>query len=96
MRVLCLAHELNTLTLPGLEPRPLNPESSALTIWPMCLLTNVIITIVKDSKRILLNDLLLKLNLTNFWNFVGFHQSVKLHLPAYIHALMKKGHLSIY
>ena len=30
--------EHNTMTRPGLEPRPFNPESSALIIWPLCLL----------------------------------------------------------
>ena len=32
MRVKCLAREHNTMTQPGLEPGPLDPESSALTI----------------------------------------------------------------
>ena len=32
------AQEHNTWTRPGLEPRPFNPESSALIIWPLCLL----------------------------------------------------------
>ena len=30
--------EHNTMTRPGLEPRPFNLESSALIIWPLCLL----------------------------------------------------------
>ena len=34
MRVKCLAQEHNTMNLPGLEPGPLNPESSALTTRP--------------------------------------------------------------
>ena len=34
MRVKCLAQEHNMMTRPGLEPRPLDPESSALTIRP--------------------------------------------------------------
>ena len=33
-RVKCLAQEHNTMTLPGLEPGTLDPESSALTIRP--------------------------------------------------------------
>ena len=32
LRVNCLAQEHNTMTRPGLEPRPLDLESSALTI----------------------------------------------------------------
>ena len=31
MRVKCLTEEHNTVPRPGLEPRPLDPESSALT-----------------------------------------------------------------
>ena len=31
MRVKCLVQEHNTMTRPGLEPGPLDPESSALT-----------------------------------------------------------------
>ena len=31
MRVKCLAQEHNTMTRPGLEPEPFDPESSALT-----------------------------------------------------------------
>ena len=34
MRVNCLAQEHNTMTRPGLEPRTLDPESSALTTRP--------------------------------------------------------------
>ena len=34
VRVKCLAQEHNTMTLPGLEPGPLDPESSALTSRP--------------------------------------------------------------
>ena len=34
MRVKCLAHEHNTMTRPGLEPGPFDPESSALTNRP--------------------------------------------------------------
>ena len=34
MRVKCLAQEHNTVTRPGLEPGPFDPESSALTIRP--------------------------------------------------------------
>ena len=34
MRVKCLAQEHNTMTRPGLELRPLDQESSALTIRP--------------------------------------------------------------
>ena len=34
MRVKCLVQELNAVTLAGLEPEPLDPESSALTIRP--------------------------------------------------------------
>ena len=34
MRVKCLAQEHNTMTRPGLEPGPLDPESSALTAKP--------------------------------------------------------------
>ena len=34
MRVKCLAQEHNTMTRPGLEPGPLDPESSALTTRP--------------------------------------------------------------
>ena len=37
MRVKCLAQEHNAVPRPGLEPRPPNPESSALTIRPPCL-----------------------------------------------------------
>ena len=33
VRVKCLAQEHNTMTRPGLEPGPFDPESSALTIW---------------------------------------------------------------
>ena len=35
MRVKCLAQEHNTITWPGLEPEPLDPESSALTTRPL-------------------------------------------------------------
>ena len=35
MRVECLAQERNTLPLPGLKPRSLDRESSALTIRPL-------------------------------------------------------------
>ena len=34
VRVQCLAQEHNTMTRPGLEPGPLDPESSALTTRP--------------------------------------------------------------
>ena len=34
MRVKCLAQEHNTMTRPGLEPGPLDPESNALTTRP--------------------------------------------------------------
>ena len=34
LRVKCLAEEHNTMTRPGLEPGPLDPESSALTTRP--------------------------------------------------------------
>ena len=34
MRVKCLAQEHNTMTRPGLEPGPLDTESSALTTRP--------------------------------------------------------------
>ena len=34
MRVKCLAQEHNTMTLPALEPGPLDPKSSALTTRP--------------------------------------------------------------
>ena len=34
MRVKLLAQEHNTMTRPGLEPGPLDPESSALTTRP--------------------------------------------------------------
>ena len=34
MRVKCLTQEHNTMTQPGLEPGPLDPESSALTTRP--------------------------------------------------------------
>ena len=34
MRVKCFAQEHNTMTRPGLEPVPLDPESSALTTRP--------------------------------------------------------------
>ena len=34
MRVKCLSQEHNTMTRPGLEPGPLDPESSALTTTP--------------------------------------------------------------
>ena len=37
MRVKCLAQEYNAMTWPGLDPGPLNPESSALTTGPSCL-----------------------------------------------------------
>ena len=35
VRVKCLAQEHNTMTRPGLEPGPLDPESSALTTRPL-------------------------------------------------------------
>ena len=35
MRVKCLAQEHNALSRPGLELRPLDAESSALTIRPL-------------------------------------------------------------
>ena len=35
MRVKCLAQEHKTMTRPGLEPGPLDPESSALTTRPL-------------------------------------------------------------
>ena len=38
VRVKCLAQEHNTMTRPGLEPGTLDPESSALTTRPPCLL----------------------------------------------------------
>lgn len=31
----CFSQERNTMTRPGLEPRPLNPEFSALSIRPL-------------------------------------------------------------
>ena len=34
MRIKCLAQEHNTMTRPGLEPGPLEPEFSALTTRP--------------------------------------------------------------
>ena len=34
MRVKCFTQEYNTMTRPGLEPGPLDPESSALTTRP--------------------------------------------------------------
>ena len=34
MRVKCLAQEHNTMTWPGLEPGPLDPESRTLTTRP--------------------------------------------------------------
>ena len=34
MRVKCLGQEHNTMTRPGLEPGPFDPESGALTIMP--------------------------------------------------------------
>ena len=34
MTIKCLAKEHNTMTQPGLEPRPLDPESSVLTTRP--------------------------------------------------------------
>ena len=34
MRTKCLAQEHNTMTRPGLEPGPLDPESSVLTTRP--------------------------------------------------------------
>ena len=34
MRVNCLAQEHNAVPWPGLEPRPIDPEFSSLTIWP--------------------------------------------------------------
>ena len=37
VRVYCLAQEQNAALQPGLEPGPLNPESSALIIRPPCL-----------------------------------------------------------
>ena len=37
MRVECLAQEHNAMAPPGLEPRPLDLESSALTTRPLCL-----------------------------------------------------------
>ena len=37
MRVRCFVQEHDTVLQPGLEPRPLNPEYSALSIRPMCL-----------------------------------------------------------
>ncbi len=36
MKVKCLARVHNAVTRPGLEPGPLDSESSALTIWPQC------------------------------------------------------------
>ena len=37
MRVKCLAQERNTMSpAPGLEPRPLTPESNGLTMRPKC------------------------------------------------------------
>ena len=35
MRVKCLAQEHNTMTCPGLKPRPFDPESSALATRPL-------------------------------------------------------------
>ena len=35
MRVKCLAQEHNAMTQPGLEPGPLDPESSTLTTRPL-------------------------------------------------------------
>ena len=35
MRVKCLAQEHNTMTRPGLEPGPFDPEFSMLTIRPL-------------------------------------------------------------
>ena len=36
VRVMCLAREQSAVPRPGLEPGPLNPVSSALTIRPPC------------------------------------------------------------
>ena len=36
MRVKCLAQEHNVVPQPGLETEPFDPESSALTIMPLC------------------------------------------------------------
>jgi len=35
VRVKCLAQEHKTMFRPGLQPRPLNPEASALTMRPL-------------------------------------------------------------
>ena len=42
MRVKCLAQEHNTMTPPGLEPGPQDPESSALTTRPPRLADRII------------------------------------------------------
>ncbi len=34
MTVKCFSQEHNAVPWPGFEPGPLDPESSALTIWP--------------------------------------------------------------
>ena len=47
MRVKCLAQKHNTMTQPGLEPRHLDPESSALTSR----LPHLSLIMVYDSKK---------------------------------------------
>ena len=44
MSVMCLAQEHNVLPRTGLEPEPLDPESSALTIRPQRLLQDHLIS----------------------------------------------------
>ena len=41
MRVKCLAQEHDTMTRPGQDSEPLNPESSVLTILSPSLLTSL-------------------------------------------------------
>ena len=45
----CLSHEHITLTLPGLEPRPLDSELSALTIEPLHLYLYLLDSIVENG-----------------------------------------------
>ena len=57
VRVKCLAQEHNTMTQLGLEPGPLDPESSALTIGPPRLylvrLGLILIQLLNNATRIL-------------------------------------------
>ena len=64
MRVKCLAQEYNTLSRPGPEPGPLDPESSALTMrqprLPLLKQSNLKLVLTANTKAYILQENLIK------------------------------------